>query len=252
MRLRSLLLLPLLLIVAAGPAPARPAATPVVIELFTSQGCSSCPSADRLLSEIGSDRLLTGRVIPLAFHVDYWNRLGWADPFSSSAWSRRQGRYASRGQVYTPQAVLNGTTEMVGSDEREMRRQIDRLSSVAPKAQVTLTLAVSGKDSIEGRYDIATDASLPAERVDLMVAVAESGLVTAVPRGENGGRSLRNDFIVRSLTAGGSVKRGERRSGSITLKLDPAWKRKDLQVVAFVQDPLGLGIWGAAERTVAP
>ncbi|MEO1083852.1 MAG: DUF1223 domain-containing protein [Acidobacteriota bacterium] len=110
---------------------------PVVVELFTSQGCSSCPPADRLFSR------LEGDVIPLAFHVDYWNHLGWRDPFSDPRWSERQRRYGGtfeRGYVYTPQLVVNGRAEAIGSDRRKVRTMLDEAAAQGPRA--TLELAV--------------------------------------------------------------------------------------------------------------
>jgi len=112
--------------VLAGGAAARalPGATsasgPVVVELFTSQGCSSCPPADRLLSKLSRDPRLAGRVIPLAFHVDYWDYIGWRDPFASPRWSQRQKDYARvfrSNRIYTPQLVVSGSTEGVGSQD---------------------------------------------------------------------------------------------------------------------------------------
>src|SRR5690348_11228611 len=100
---------------------AAPGNGPVVVELFTSQGCSSCPPADRLLSKLGEDPRFAGKVLPLSFHVDYWNSIGWQDPFSSARWSARQNDYARAfrsDRIYTPQTVVNGTSECVGNDER--------------------------------------------------------------------------------------------------------------------------------------
>src|ERR1700681_1033381 len=112
---------------ASDPAKGAPGRGPVVVELFTSQGCSSCPPADRLLSRLQGDSRTAGTVIPLAFHVDYWNRLGWSDPFSSAAWSERQMTYAKAlhsNRIYTPQLVVGGRAECVGSEERQVMRRI--------------------------------------------------------------------------------------------------------------------------------
>src|SRR5262245_60801676 len=107
----------------AGAGDDPPAAVhPVVVELFTAQGCSSCPPADRLLTELGGNG--GGGIIPLAFHVDYWNHDGWTDPFSSAEWTKRQAAYARRlglQQVYTPQAVVDGSVELIGSRAPELR-----------------------------------------------------------------------------------------------------------------------------------
>src|SRR5687768_2942471 len=117
--------------VAIFAAQPRTGDTPVVVELFTSQGCSSCPSADELLRRIARDPKLRGRVVPLAYRVDYWNRLGWHDPFSSREWSQRQGEYVRTMKLesaYTPQVVINGTRQMVGSNSFAVYRAIEEES----------------------------------------------------------------------------------------------------------------------------
>src|SRR5262245_24379168 len=117
--------------VLAGKAAEAPASIPdakVVGEPFTSQGCSSCPPADALLRRLGSDPALREQMLPLAFHVDSWDALGWKDPFSSPAWSERQTAYArafGSARIYTPQAVVDGRAGCVGSDEDELRSRVE-------------------------------------------------------------------------------------------------------------------------------
>ncbi|HYG65894.1 MAG TPA: DUF1223 domain-containing protein, partial [Thermoanaerobaculia bacterium] len=126
---------------SAQAAPEDKAAAPVIVELFTSQGCSSCPPADRLLTRLGGDPGLAGRVIPLAFHVDYWNHIGWTDPFSAKRWSERQQAYArafKANRIYTPQLVVNGRTEGVGSHEPRVRKQIADALAREPAGRVSL------------------------------------------------------------------------------------------------------------------
>ena len=137
----SLALLALAVRSDAAPSPpaAAPANGPVVLELFTSQGCSSCPPADRLLSKLGSDPKLAGRVIPLAFHVDYWDYIGWHDPFDAPRWSQRQQAYARAfhsNRIYTPQLVVDGHSECVGSEESEVLRRV-RDALAAPLRSTT-------------------------------------------------------------------------------------------------------------------
>ncbi len=128
---------------ASSPAPAAapPAAGSVaVVELFTSQGCSSCPPADRLLSAIAAEPAFAGKVVPLAYHVDYWNYIGWQDPFSSADWSTRQKQYAQAydtNRIYTPQLVVNGTDEMTGSEERKVRSAIARALAEVPPVDLS-------------------------------------------------------------------------------------------------------------------
>src|SRR5687767_13376254 len=162
-RLGLLLLLSAAVVVAVFAIPKRNFGDqPVVVELFTSQGCSSCPPADALLRRIASDPDLRGRVIPLAFHVDYWNHLGWRDPFSQRAWSQRQGDYIRAMKLesaYTPQIVINGKREMVGSSSGAVYRAIEEESRRAADGRVTLTR--------DGR-DVVVRAESPRANVDVL------------------------------------------------------------------------------------
>ena len=239
----------------AGSATApRPATGPVVVELFTSQGCSSCPSADRLLSRLAREPELAGKVLPLSFHVDYWNYIGWQDPFSSARWSDRQRRYArafGSGRIYTPQVVVGGESECVGSDEREVRRRIAQALGSPPAGRVALALT-PGSEAVRVGVEARLAGGRAARDLDLWVALWETGLTTPVGSGENARRTLENDFVVRrfekafALPAAGAPRQGE-----VKLALDPSWKRANLGVAAFLQDPVTLEIAGAASRRLA-
>jgi hypothetical protein len=173
---------------------ARAAASPVLVELFTSQGCSSCPPADSYLTELAREP----GILALAYHVDYWDDLGWHDPFSSPAATARQRAYArSMGlrTVYTPQMVINGRFEAVGSERGRVAAAIAKAAAIAPAAAIALTAAEDGltatigAGSGEGRvwgvlYDLRHE--------------------TDVRRGENAGRRLVNVNIVRSIGALGA------------------------------------------------
>jgi hypothetical protein len=223
---------------------------PVLVELFTSQGCYSCPPADLLLSRLGRES--GGKVVPLAFHVDFWNSKGWRDPFSSSAWSRRQEAYTkalSLKSGYTPQAVVHGFAEMVGSDQERLLAAI--ASAVArPAADLSLTLEPAASD-VTARVQVGIPPPLRGRRWDLMLAVYETGLVTAVRRGENKGRELHNDYVVRSLRRERLDKIDSDVSEvSAKLPLESDWKRSQLGVVAFLQDPKSLEIGGVAAKSL--
>src|SRR3954451_12913119 len=127
---------------AGEPGPSIPGDRVAVVELFTSQGCSSCPPADRLLSQLSRDPRYQGKVIPLSFHVDYWNSLGWQDPYSSSRWSQRQQQYAARvfhtNRIYTPQAVVNGRSECVGNSDEQVLGRINDALNAEPAGRVSL------------------------------------------------------------------------------------------------------------------
>ncbi len=254
---RSSLLALILLVgspVAGEEEPAPPAARgPVVVELFTSQGCSSCPPADRLLSRLaaGEARIDGVEVVPLAFHVDYWNYIGWTDPFSDAAWSERQRRYARAlpgGRVYTPQLVVDGAAHVVGSDERRVREEIARAAGSTAGGEVALVLDEGGDD---GRLGVEISARVQegtAGEWRAMVAVFENGLLTPVPRGENDGRSLANGRVVRRLFEAFSLpaRPGAVRSERLEIELEDGWKRRNLGVAVFLQDPETLRIRGAA------
>ena len=191
MRLRALLLLLALSANATGEAKnsGPGGGQNVVIELFSSEGCSSCPPADEVLRTIDSEGRVNGvPVIALELHVDYWNDLGWADPFSRPEWSARQRMY---GKSYTPQAVVDGSEELIGSRDAALGEAIGR---AATKPHLAVTL-VREKDALVVR--VPEDKS--AERADVLFAVADRNLVTAVPRGENAGRTLKHGPIVREL-----------------------------------------------------
>jgi len=230
----------------------------VILELFTSQGCSSCPPADALLSRVGRETFAGGTVIPLAFHVDYWNRIGWTDPFSSAQWSARQNQYAAvrnANQVYTPQLVLNGGAQLVGNNERLVRDEIARQwktqLKTAPLGHVVISGVVQSETSVSLNLT-ASLAGLPAMKGDVVVVLFENGVTTVVRSGENSGRKLVNDHIVRSLTrsftlqAGGpAVKR------SIAIALHPSWRRDSLGIAAFIQNPKTMAIYGAGSTTLS-
>jgi len=245
----------------SGSPPAAAADRVAVVELFTSQGCSSCPPADRLLSKLSQDARFRGKyqgkVIPLSFHVDYWNSIGWQDPFSSVRWSDRQKAYAGRvfhsNRIYTPQVVVNGHAECVGNSEGEVLGRISDALAAEPAGRVSLTVEPPTPD---GHLRVKVGAKLARAAgsggLDLWVAVYESGLSTEVKAGENASRLLRNDRVVRRLekafTLPGAA--GSEKSGELVLGIDKRWKPGALGVAAFLQDPATLAIQGAAAREV--
>jgi hypothetical protein len=260
---KTLFTIPLLLMLTILPADGAKDASgssqaPVILELFTSQGCSSCPPADRLLSRLAQEPALAGKVIPLSFHVDYWDSIGWRDPFASPRWSERQreyGRAFRSNRIYTPQVVVNGRTECVGSHEKVVRQQIAAALAAPPAAQVFLETGLeTGRPGADGRLKVRVGAELvraAADReLDLWVAVWETGLVTPVGAGENASHTLKNDHVVRRLEKALSLpgKAGSRQSAEIVLGLDKRWKLQNVGVAAFLQDPATRVIHGAAAR----
>jgi hypothetical protein len=204
----------LAVLLAATLAPA-PAGTPVLVELFTSEGCSSCPPADRLLARLAAAQPVPGAlVVPLALHVDYWDRLGWKDPFSSAAFTARQGDYAVRfgsaGRVYTPQMVVDGRTEFVGNDEGAARHAIED----SAKGTRAFVRVVAGADPGSARVTVA---GARGEGAEIVLAVTEDPPASDVTRGENAGKKLAHIAVARELRVVGAVDAGGRFDVSIAL-----------------------------------
>jgi hypothetical protein len=223
------------------------ARTPVLVELFTSEGCSSCPPADALLATLASSQPVAGAlVIPLSEHVDYWNHLGWADPDSSKRFSERQNAYAAffrNAGVYTPQAVVDGRAELVGSDRSALQRAI---ATAAREAKLQVGVARGGTtSSLRVRVDPST--SVPEARgAQVLLAIVEGGLESSVSRGENSGKRLSHTAVVRRLEVIGLVPDAGAFEKEIPVTLDPTWKPGNLSAVAFVQERPSGKVLGAA------
>jgi hypothetical protein len=227
---------------ASDRSAARPTG-PVLVELFTSQGCSSCPPADRLLGQLPS--AVDGvEVLPLAFHVDYWDDLGWRDPFSSAEWTARQRRYSGEvagGRVYTPQLVVQGAADVLGSDRD------DAVEAIRAAARSARGGRIEARASGSDRLTVAVEAQLDgAARADALVALVENGLSTKVARGENSGRALANQFVVRRLVKAFALEGAGVRRGEVHLDVDPAWRRDRLAVTVFLQDTSTMRVLAAA------
>jgi hypothetical protein len=224
----------------AAPAAARRA---VVVELFTSEGCSSCPPADALLARLDRTQPVEGaEIIPLALHVDYWNHLGWADPFSSRQFSERQGEYAAafgKEDVYTPQMVVDGVKEFNGSNSSLAQEAIGNAAR-EPKGEVLLTRTPSQAEGFVritaqiDKFPKPTDG----EAADVFLAVTESGLASDVARGENSGRRLSHVGVVRSLKALGGLPEapGDSFKAETEVPVEKTWRRENLRAVVFAQE----------------
>ncbi|HEY2153295.1 MAG TPA: DUF1223 domain-containing protein [Vicinamibacterales bacterium] len=219
------------------------AGTPVVVmvELFTSEGCSSCPPADEVLTKLMSTQPIPGViVVGLGEHVDYWDRLGWRDPFSSASLTSRQSQYGANvfrtGSVYTPQMVIDGRLEGVGSDFGTIRKAVLEAAKV-PKAALMLS-ARRDNDGVSIDLHVERPANVALkEPADVTVAITEDRLVTEVRRGENRGRTLRHTAVVRSLmTVGALTPADSTLTKSVSSALEHEWKPENLRIVAFVQE----------------
>jgi hypothetical protein len=236
------LVIALVLLAQATPRPAR---APVVLELFTSEGCSSCPPADELLTKFVKDPAIAGvPVIPLGMHVTYWDQQGWKDPASLPIATERQqayGRVFGPDRMYTPQAVIDGHAEVIGSSEAAIRRAVADAAK-QPHARITLTASATG-NSLTASVSLADVPPLSRDPLETVLVVTEDGLSSVVTRGENGGRTLKNDAVVR-VVFGGDVR------GATTLSyradLRPVWHRDRLHVTAILQGKTSRRIYGAA------
>ncbi|TMA19463.1 MAG: DUF1223 domain-containing protein [Deltaproteobacteria bacterium] len=213
---------------------------PVLVELFTSEGCSSCPPADAVLARLVRAQPVPGAtVVGLSEHVDYWNSLGWKDPFSDALFTDRQQDYASviaRGRVYTPQMVVGGSVDVLGSDERAARSAVAR---AAAEPHGTLRLERRGKGVHVAGQDFPAHAD-----AHVLFAVVEDGLSNRVLRGENQGRTLTHEAVVRSLQRIGLAS-GPSFELDVQPTLEASWKAP--RFVAFVQELKSRKVLAAAE-----
>ena len=254
----------LTLALAVGLWAARPAApaagedefTPVLVELFTSQGCSSCPPADDLLRTLERNQPVAGAlIIPLSEHVDYWNRLGWRDPYSSRRFSERQREYAESigiDALYTPMMVVDGDAAIIGSRPITAREAVVEARK-APKARLAIEAAVAPGGSDVHVTGVITELPPAEAQAEVWVAVTESGMSTEVTRGENASKTLTHTGVVRSLTWLGSLPRDTLDGGPVDarVKLGRSWRREQLRVVVFVQAGAGGSILGAISVRIA-
>ncbi len=226
----------------------------VVVELFTSEGCSSCPPADELLGRLRRELSAKNvQVIPLGFHVDYWDGLGWKDRFSSAKFTKRQEQYAQALKVdgpYTPEMVVDGAVEFVGNDAGRAQSTIRQQASQLETAQVKIAPAGADQLSIQVKGPAGSASSSGGGNALVMLAITEDNLTTQVGSGENGGRTLHHAAVVRELRQVGTLKDGVIET-TVPLKLEKDWKRNDLHAVVFIQNGPSGKIAGAASVALA-
>jgi len=223
---------------AAQPATAR---TLVIVELFTSEGCSSCPPADQILKQlIASQPINTATVIGLSEHVDYWDRLGWKDPFSDALFSRRQSDYAAHlsggasDNIYTPQMIVDGGAGFVGSDRVRALEAI-RKAAALPKRSIALAWSTLAP----GKLDIDVPAGGEQQSSTIFMATTEDGLSTRVTRGENNGHTLAHDGVVRRLVELGKTDGAGAYHATVPAPFDHIATRANARIVIFAQRPGG-------------
>ena len=231
------------------------AAHPVLVELFTSEGCSSCPPADALLQKLDTYQPIHGaQLIVLSEHVDYWDHDGWRDPNSSSALTERQTLYEhgfGKDGPYTPQLVVDGSSQASANDLKQVEKVLQD-AVATPKLAVRLgQVNIDAGSPTVLRTHVDTDMNLDKHNADVFVAVALDHVESQVLRGENGGRHLTHVAVVQELTKIGKVQKGKTFGQDVELKLKPGTDPKNVRVIAFVQET-GLGkLLGAALRKPA-
>ena len=222
---------------------------PVLVELFTSEGCSDCPPADTLLERLDrSQPVSDAELIVLSEHVDYWDGIGWRDPYSSREYTERQGAYASQlglSSVYTPQMVVDGRIQLVGSDESGAIQAIENATK-AEKIPVSLSSVHFEGDKIVLHLETGPSPSSTPERfANVLVGIADESDQSHVSRGENAGRTLRHVAVLRELLRVGALDRSGKFSQDVTVNFKHG-NKGNLRVVAIIQEPtagrvLGVG-----------
>ena len=225
---------------------------PVLFELFTSEGCSSCPPADRLFQSLDEKQPFSrAELIVLSEHVDYWNSDGWVDPYSSHVFSERQLSYADHfalESVYTPQVVIDGARQAVGSDTGAIRNAVDVVTR-SPKITLTLSNSVRNGDFVNFHLTSGTLTSSGGPAT-VYIAVADNRVQSSVPAGENGGRLLTHVAVVRELFPVGTVTPGRSFSQNLAVRVPSPSAASGIRLVAFLQDAKSRKILGATEEKI--
>ncbi len=214
------------------------ASTVPLLELYTSEGCSSCPPADKWLSNLKQD---SSQLIPLAFHVDYWDYIGWKDKFSSAEYSARQRKIAafnSAGFVYTPQFVMNGR-DFKGSDGSRLNSMVESSKKLASRANLSLNAVTQANGEITLTVDAQAVRPSDIKHSDIFVAIYENKLVSKVNAGENNGRELKHDYVVREFFGAYQINNKNEFSKNFTIKPDlksRGYQLENMGAVVFVQN----------------
>jgi hypothetical protein len=217
-----------------------PMRTPVLIELFTSEGCSDCPPADALLEKLDrSQPVRSAELVVLSEHVDYWDDIGWKDPYSSHAFSVRQADYARRFRLdapYTPQMVVDGSMQFVGSDERRAIQVTENAAKVEKVRVALSSIRLEGDNTLAVHVESGPLASsVSSNSANILLVLADESDQSNVRRGENAGRTLRHVAVVRNLTQVGTIDNGGTFSKDVTVSTGNADQR-NLRVIAIVQE----------------
>ena len=228
--------------------------TPVLIELFTSEGCSSCPPADALLRKFDESQPVSGaELIVLSEHVDYWNDIGWKDPYSSREFSERQRVYGEAfglGSVYTPQMVVDGHFEFVGSDERRAIRAVEEATKVQKIPVVLSSIRREANNTIVLHVEVGPLRSNSMQSGNVLIAIADDSDESHVTNGENTGRTLKHVAVLTSLIPVGTVEGAREFSRDVTVN-DGGRNSRNLRIVAIVQEMDGGRVWGVGSARLS-
>ncbi len=230
----ALFILPVAAIAAECSAKSGAQTVPL-LELYTSEGCSSCPPSDRWLSGISAAGMTSDKVVPLAFHVDYWDYIGWKDRFAKPMFTARQHDVATHnrsGFVYTPQLVFNGNDYRGGTSNSHLAGQIANINRLPARANLGLSLADSNEVKVSAYVPLANDR----DYADVFVAVYENKLKSTVNAGENSGRQLNHDYVVREWYGPFAMDSKSEVAWGRILPLKSQWKGQDAGVATFVQN----------------
>jgi hypothetical protein len=237
------------LLLSLGASEAAPK-TPVLVELFTSEGCSSCPAADALLARLlRSQPIPDVEIVPLALHVDSWDHQGWKDPFASRAFTERQLAYSTSlgvGRVHTPQIIVDGREALHASDEAGVTRVLHAAAS-RPRLALRVDARARGA-SVRLSIDLPA-APADAEPIDVSIALTEDDLSSVVGRGENGGRTLHHVAVVRKLESLGTLER-EAFVADGQMSLDRSWKAGKMRAVAWLQGRRTRHVYGTTSAAL--
>jgi hypothetical protein len=251
----ALSLFPISLLSIVKPIHAQTASnrTPVLVELFTSEGCSTCPPADALLAKLDHDQpIQNADIIILGEHVDYWDNLGWHDRFSSHQYTDRQSQYSARlnvDGVYTPQMIVDGTDQFVGNDVAHAQRAI---TQAAETAKLNLSLSKPVVDARKVSASVSLSATQSHPNGDLYAALVDPVDATDVRKGENGGRHLQHAGVVRSLQRIGNLKELNTAPLSFSLNAPGDANLAAMRIVVFAQQSGQGKVIGAVETPVTP
>jgi len=234
--------------------PAAKTKTPILIELFTSEGCSSCPPADAWLRRLDAAQPIPGaQAIVLSEHVDYWNHDGWKDPFSSPLLTERQSEYArilGLSSPYTPQLIVNGKSELQLTDNEQVSKVLLEAAKASPVPIAIGAISVNADSPDVLRAHIVADGTAQKHDADIFAVLAIDHAESQVLHGENGGRHLTHVAVAQEVVKIGKIEKGKTFNGDYRAKLKPGQNPKNLRLVVFIQDSGPGEVLGAAEQEI--